>query len=636
VTQPPETLSSKALSPQTPEGAADHLVVGIDVGTTNSLAALLTDHGPKVIRDRDGSPLIPSMVTILEDGQQLVGSAARAVMLDHPDRTIYSVKRLIGRAGEEVATEAKRLPYPVRQGERGLARIRIDGRDWSPEEISAIVLTKVKQVCDAALETTVKDAVITVPAYFDDGQRQATKDAAAIAGLNCLRIINEPTAASLAYGIDGSKDGTVLVYDLGGGTFDVSILKIQDGVFRVLSTAGNTHLGGDDFDGLLATKIKGILAEHTRDADLLSPYVMQAVRKSAEGLKVQLSEHDQASLSIDLGAAGAADLTVTRAEFEALIAPLIDETLQCCQRAMTDAGLTYDEIDDVVLVGGSTRIPLVRRKLEALAGRPPHTEVDPDLAVAMGAAIQANVLAGVLAGGTRSMLLLDVVPLSLGIETMGAVVDKLILRNTTIPTSVTQEYSTQVENQTAVDINIYQGEREKVEDCRQLGSFKLRGIPPMPAGLPRIAVTFLVDADGVLKVLAREQRTGAEASVQVLPSFGLTREEVGKMMADSIEHAQEDMAERETIELHNKARAMVEGTGKALALADLPPDQTYTIKQCVKKLAKLLEDDAGYPELQATTEELSRLTGQVADDVISSAVTKALGGQEATTKEVSR
>jgi len=620
---------------QNPEGGPDHLVVGIDVGTTNSIVAVLTDHGPKVIRDRDGSPLIPSMVTILEDGQQLVGSEARAVMLDHPDRTIYSVKRLIGRAGPEVDAEAKRLPYPVHQGERGLARIPIDGRDWSPEEITAIVIARVKQVCESALGTPIKDAVITVPAYFDDGQRQATKDAAAIAGLECLRIINEPTAASLAYGIDGSKDGTVLVYDLGGGTFDVSILKIQDGVFQVLATAGNTHLGGDDFDRLLANKIKNLLSEHTRDADKLSPYVMQALRRSAEGLKIQLSEQDQASLAIDLGIAGSTDLTVTRTEFEELIMPLVDETLACCQRAAKDAGLGFDAIDEVVLVGGSTRIPLVRRKLEELTGRPPHTEVDPDLAVAMGASIQANVLAGVLAGGTRSMLLLDVVPLSLGIETMGGVVDKLILRNTTIPTSVTQEYSTQVENQTAVDINIYQGEREKVVDCRQLGSFKLRGIPQMPAGLPRIAVTFLVDADGVLKVLAKEQRTGAEASVQVLPSFGLTREEVGQMMADSIEHAQEDMADREAVELHNKAQAMVKGTAKALAMADLPPDQTYTIKQGVKKLGKLLDAKAGFEELKAATEELSALTAQVADDVISSAVAKALR-EGAAAKETTR
>jgi Fe-S protein assembly chaperone HscA len=597
------------------------VVVGIDLGTTNSLAAVMTEKGPVVLRDRDGTALLPSVVTFLEGGGELVGREARAMLLDAPERTVYSIKRLIGRAGPEVAEEAERLPYPVVQGERGLARVRIDGRDHSPEEISALILRKVRDVAERALSRPIAGAVITVPAYFDDAQRQATKDAAKLAGLRCLRIVNEPTAASLAYGISGDRDGRVLVYDLGGGTFDVSVLRIEDGVFRVLATAGDTHLGGDDFDRLLADEVLAVLRQRTRAAGDLGPRVKQAIRRSAEGLKIRLSAEDEATLAIEGGGDGAR-LTVTRARFEQLIAPLIEETLRCCRRAVADAELTFADLDEVVLVGGSTRIPLVRRELAALTGRTPHTEVDPDLAVALGAAIQADILAG----GTRSVLLLDVIPLSLGIETMGGVVSKLILRNSTIPASHTEEFSTQVDNQTAVEINIYQGEREQTEHCRRLGAFKLSGIPPAPAGFPRIKVTFLVDADGVLHVTARETRTDIEASIQIVPSFGLTREEVHRMMLESIEHAGEDMRAREVIELRNKAEAMVRGTRRSLELSDLPPDQTYSIKKALRAVEQALaQADAGAaPALRAAVDELSRLTAQIADDVVSSAVRKAL------------
>jgi molecular chaperone DnaK (HSP70) len=464
----------------------------------------------------------------------------------------------------------------------------------------------------------VREAVVTVPAWFDDAQRQATKDAAQLAGLECLRILNEPTAAALAYGIDGSKDGTALVYDLGGGTFDVSILRIDDGVFRVLSTAGDTHLGGDDFDELLGQRI---LAQLPPTSD---PYVLQAVRAAAEGLKIRLSDADRAELELDLGGRGAVQLTVTRAEFEAAIAPLVQRTLDCVTRAVKDAGLQLHELDDVVLVGGSTRVPLVRARLQSLTGKVPHTGVDPDLAVALGAAIQADVLAG----NDRSLLLLDVIPLSLGLETLGGAVQKLILRNSTIPTSVTEEFSTGVDNQTAVDLTIYQGERELAQDCRLLGRFQLRGLPALPAGLPRIAVTFLVDADGVLRVTAREQRTGAQASIQIVPTFGLTRDEVRKMMLDSIEHAQHDYVAREAIDTRNKAEAMVRGTQKALQLAELPPDQTYAVQKATKALQKLLAANADAAALKAGCDELTKLTATIADDVISSAVTKALKADE--------
>jgi molecular chaperone DnaK (HSP70) len=606
--------------PTAPPPSPPRLVVGIDLGTTNSLAAIRAGKGARVLRDRDGEPLVPSMVCFHPDGRVLVGREAKALRLTFPDRTVFSVKRLIGRSASEVAAEARRLPFRVVAGERDLPRIRIGDTAWSPEAISARILRHVKTIAEQALGQPVQAAVVTVPAWFDDAQRQATKDAAALAGLDCLRILNEPTAAALAYGIDGTQDGTVLVYDLGGGTFDVSILRIEDGVFRVLATAGDTHLGGDDFDLLLADRILAALPKGTRTATVDDPFVLQSVRSAAEGLKIRLSDATEAALELDLGPRGTATLRVTRAEFEAAIAPLVQRTLDCVQRAARDAGLRLDQIDDIALVGGSTRVPLVRERLRQLCGKPPHTEVDPDLAVALGASIQADVLAG----NDRSLLLLDVIPLSLGIETLGGAVQKLILRNSTIPTSVTEEFSTGVDDQTAVDLSIYQGERELAQDCRLLGTFKLRGIPPMPAGLPRIAVAFLVDADGVLRVTAREQRTGAEAGIQIVPSFGLSRDEVRQMMLDSIEHAQSDYAAREAIEVRNKAVAMVRGTEKALALAELPPDQTWSVHKAVKALDKLLTGDADAAALKAGCDELTKVTATIADDVISSAVTKAL------------
>ncbi|MDA0374813.1 MAG: Fe-S protein assembly chaperone HscA [Planctomycetota bacterium] len=598
----------------------NRIVVGIDLGTTNSLAAVVTRHGPRVLRAADGEALLPSVIAFPEDGSTpVVGAEAKARALDLPTRTIHSVKRLLGRSRADVEAEASRLPYPVvPEPERGLARIPIDGRDWSPEELSARVLGAVRARAEAALGMAVEEAVITVPAYFDDAQRQATRHAAELAGLRCLRIVNEPTAASLAYGIDGSHDGTVVVYDLGGGTFDVSVLEIRDGVFKVLATAGDTHLGGDDFDRVIADEILTAAGAHDLVDDA---YVKQAIRKSAEALKIELSNAEGAELAIDLGREEQATLRLTRARFEELIAPLVERTIACLRQALRDAERTIDQIDDLVLVGGSTRVPLVRRLVAEATGREPHDGVDPDLAVALGAAIQADILAG----GNRNLLLLDVIPLSLGLETMGGVVSKLILRNATIPTSKTEEFSTQIDGQTAVELNIYQGERERTADCRKLASFRLRGIPPMPAGLPRVAVTFMVDADGVLRVHAKEQRTGIAASIQVVPSFGLTQDEVREMMRASIDHAMEDMADREAIELRNKAAAMVHGTRRALELSDLPPDQTYAVKKATNKVDRLLaEADTPADELKRAVDDLSRRTAQIADDVIGSAVHKAL------------
>ena len=604
---------------------APRLVLGIDLGTTNSLAAVRASGEARVLRDRSGDPLIPSVVCFQPNGEIVVGRDARALRLDHPTRTVFSIKRLIGRSFADAEGDAAQLPYRIVAGDRDLPRVAIDDTQYSPEAISALVLGKVRRTAEEALGQPVREVVVTVPAWFDDAQRQATKDAAELAGLDCLRILNEPTAAALAYGIDGKQDGTVLVYDLGGGTFDVSILRIREGVFRVLSTAGDTHLGGDDFDALLVRRILDTLPTSTRGAAAADPYVQQAVRAAAEGLKIRLSDADSADLELDLGsdylpAGGGLTIRVTRAEFEAAIAPLVQRTLDCVQRAVKDAGLALTAIDDIVLVGGSTRIPLVQSRIGRLCGKPPHTHIDPDQAVALGAAIQADVLAG----NDKSLLLLDVIPLSLGIETLGGAVQKLILRNSTIPTSVSEEFSTGVDGQVSVDLRIYQGERELAADCRRLGDFQLRGIPPMPAGLPRIAVTFLVDADGVLRVTAREQRTGVQAGIQIVPSYGLTRDEVRRMMLESIEHAQDDYLAREAIEQRAKAEAMVRGTKRALELAELPPDQTYAVNKALKALEKQLAADADAPTLLAASEELTKVTSTIADDVISSAVTKAL------------
>ncbi|MGE0145239.1 MAG: Fe-S protein assembly chaperone HscA [Planctomycetota bacterium] len=600
--------------------SSPRLVVGIDLGTTNSLVAVVGKRGAHVLRDRDGTALIPSIVAWPTDAEPVVGEAAGALALDLPDRTVHSVKRLIGRAGDEVTREAANLPYRVELGERGLARVRIGSQSFAPEQISALILREVRARAESALGERVDAAVVTVPAYFDDAQRQATKDAATLAGLDCLRIVNEPTAAALAYGIDGTRDGTVLVYDLGGGTFDVSILRVADGVFRVLATAGDTHLGGDDFDALLVDRLTAQLDIDPANAD---PLARQTLRRAAQQLKHELSTADRAEIAVELGDRRVS-VAVTRAEFDERIRPLVDRTLALVRRALRDAEVEIDAIDHALLVGGSTRVPLVRDALGALLGRAPRSDVDPDLAVALGAAIQADVLAG----GNRSLLLLDVVPLSLGIETMGGVVSKLVLRNATIPTKATELFSTQVDGQQKVAINIYQGERERTADCRKLGTFTLENIPPMPAGLPRIAVTFLIDADGVLRVAAREERTGAAAGITVVPSFGLTRDEVRRMMQDSIEHAVEDMSARELVELGNKARAMIRGTRRALELAGLPGEETYTVRKAVAKVEALSDRGAPASELRAALDDLSKLTAQIADDVIGAAVRRALVAEQ--------
>jgi molecular chaperone DnaK len=605
-------------------------VVGIDLGTTNSLVAHVRDGAPEVIRDRSGDPLVPSVVSVSAEGVAYVGREAQRRLLTDAQRSVYSVKRFMGKGIEDVAGEAAMLPFGLSGEPGGVVRIGLGGREFTPPEISAFILRELKHRAEAyfagqgEVDAEVDRAVITVPAYFNDAQRTATRDAGRIAGLDVLRIINEPTAASLAYGLDKRQAGTIAVYDFGGGTFDISILRVEDGVFQVLSTNGDTHLGGDDIDHLLVERVLADL-ESRAPGRSPGPEEIQAIRRAVIQAKVDLSDQEETEIRLDGYTAH-----VSRRDLETLIRPIVDRTLEPCRRALADAGLTAPQIDEVVLVGGSTRIPLVRTLVGELFGRDPHVELDPDQVVALGAAVQADILVT----GNRDMLLLDVTPLSLGIETMGGVTSKIILRNSTIPASGSEMFTTGVDNQTAVDIHVLQGERELVADNRSLARFKLRGIPPMPAGLPRVQVRFQIDANGILSVMATELRTGLEQAIEVRPSYGLTDDEVERMLLDSFEHAEADFATRLLIEARNEAESVILATEKALrapefaaiAREDLAEGEQQRIDSRLAAL-KMVLNGADRETIKAWTQELNSATQHLAEVLMNRSVQAALSGK---------
>jgi molecular chaperone DnaK len=596
-------------------------VVGIDLGTTNSLVAFVKDGAPVVIRDRSGDGLLPSIVSAAPDGTIYVGREAQRRLLTDAAHTVYSVKRFMGKGVDDVRDEASLLPFKVSGESGGVVKIGLGDREFTPPEISAFILRELKRRAEAffaeqgEVDNEVDRAVITVPAYFNDAQRTATRDAGRIAGLDVMRIINEPTAASLAYGLDKRHAGLIAVYDFGGGTFDISILRVEDGVFQVLATGGDTHLGGDDIDLLLMHRVLAQVG-WTQSAERI-----QEIRKAVIQAKWDLSDRETTELN------GA---PFTRAEFDALIRPIVDRTLEPCRQALADAKLDASQIDEVVLVGGSTRIPLVRRLVGELFGRTPHSELNPDEVVALGAAVQADILVS----GSREMLLLDVTPLSLGIETLGGVVSKIILRNSTIPATGSEMFTTGADNQTAVDIHVLQGERELVADNRSLARFKLRGIPPMPAGLPRVQVQFQIDANGILSVTAHELRTDIEQTIEVKPSYGLTHEEVERMLIEAFENAPADFDARLLIDARNEAETVIHATEKSLRRpdfrelvgGDLGDDEIAKIETALGAARDAMAG-TDRDRIHEATHELNHATRHLAELMMNRSVRAALAGK---------
>ena len=604
--------------------------VGIDLGTTFSLVAYIdaASGQPQCIPGPWGSTLCPSVVTLDQNGKIVVGEPARQLLLTQPERSIYSVKRLMGRGVEDVRDELKIFPFRIDENSRGVIRVRLGERYFTPPEISSFILRELKSWAEKFFNDTVDRAVITVPAYFNDAQRQATKDAGRLAGLEVLRLVNEPTAAALAYGLHKQRRGRVAVYDFGGGTFDISILKLissgEGDIYQVLSTNGDTHLGGDDIDNALTALVSAEISAKFNFVIGSDPEAAQKLRKVVIHAKHELSQTEETTIGCELPDGRAYLRKLTRAEFDKAVEPIVARTMKPVKMALADAKLKPSEIDEVVLVGGSTRIPLVRKTVGDYFGRAPHVELNPDEVVALGAAVQADILES----GVKNMLLLDVTPLSLGIETMGGVVAKLISRNSTIPASAQELFTTGVENQTGIDIHILQGERELAKDCRSLARFQLK-VAPGPAGLARVEVKFLIDANGILQVAARDLRTGEQNAIEVQPSYGLTDSEMEKMLEESIEFAEQDFAERQLIEARNEADAILHATEKTLAREEaqlLPKGERPKIDIAVKALRDAAAG-SDYKLIRQKIDELNHATHGLAELSMNKALQAAVGGK---------
>jgi len=604
--------------------------VGIDLGTTFSLVAYLdaATGRPKCIQGPYGSTLCPSVVSVDADGSVIAGEAARRRLLTQAERTIYSVKRLMGRGVDDIQEELRLFPFRIDPASQQVIRVRLGERVLTPPEVSAFILRELKDWAEEFFQDTVDRAVITVPAYFNDAQRQATKDAGRLAGLEVLRLVNEPTAAALAYGLHEQQRGLVAVYDFGGGTFDISILKListTDGdIYQVLATSGDTHLGGDDIDNALQSLARAEIREQFGRDLAEHPDAVQELRKALIRAKHELSSALTTTVKFPLPTGEVFVREITRLEFEALIRPILERTMGPVRRALADGKLDPRQMDEVVLVGGSTRIPLVRQMVEEYFGRKPHCELDPDEVVALGAAVQADILES----GVKNMLLLDVTPLSLGIETMGGVVAKIIPRNSTVPASAQELYTTGVDNQTGIDIHVLQGEREMAKDCRSLARFQLK-VPPMPAGLARVEVKFLIDANGILQVAARDLHTEEQSSVEVQPSYGLNDAEIERMLEESIEYAEQDFAQRQLIEARNEAESVLHATAKGLAdeaARELSAEERRRINAVVSLLRAAVQGD-DYKKIRARVDELNQATMRLAELLINQALAASVQGK---------